>query len=430
MPIEEPALTPRIPHAFRAVMDVLTFSQEPRKEFPSLVDKEWESILRFCELAHLTLPLAERTNGSFPQWVIDRLQRNISDNGARFERVKATYQETSVALDRAGVEYLVLKGFTQSTDYVSNPRLRVQYDLDFYCPQEMIERAQTVLQAIGYRPEMTLDYSRADHQPSLVRKGNWRFQGNDFDPDMPLSIELHFCLWNERTTRITVPEVDNFWGRRTIRSLEGLSFPALSRVDHLGHFALHILRNLLSGDWAVHHVYELASFLNDHANDDEFWQAWKLCHGPKLRALQLIAFAHAKAWFHCQVHDAVEVEMQALPSKLHHWLQCFTGSSLEGMFCPNKDRIWLHAALLESSHEQRKVVWNGLIPSKVRGIHHPATRLNNRRKLPDMHPIPRYVIYLVSRFSAHARVIPRTLLHGLRWWMLQRQFGLPRRVIY
>jgi len=291
----------------------------------------------------------------------------------------------------------------------------------------MIESAQTTLQAIGYRPDTTQDFSKTDHKPGLFRMGNWRWQGNAFDPDMPLSIELHFCFWNEPTTRIGVPEVAKFWDRHIIRSLEEFSFPALSRVDHLGHFALHILRNLLGGDWVVHHVYELASFLNDHANDHEFWRAWELVHSAKLRALQSIAFAHAKAWFHCQPHDAVEAVMQALPSKLKHWLRCFTGSSLEGMFCLNKDRIWLHAALLESSHEQGRAVWNGLIPRKVAGIDHPATRLKkNRTERPRMHPVPSYVIYLISRISVHTRVVLPTLLHGLRWWMSQRQLGQPR----
>src|ERR1700684_3378694 len=45
----------------------------------------------------------------------------------------------------------------------------------------------------------------------------------------------------------------------------------LSPVDHLAYIALHILRNILLGDWIVHHVRELAVFLHSHADDDGFW---------------------------------------------------------------------------------------------------------------------------------------------------------------
>src|SRR5258708_37215177 len=139
---------------------------------------------------------------------------------------------------------MVLKGFAQAPDYVKAPRLRMQSDLDLYCPQHMIQGAQAALQSIGYQPEETLDYSRADHLPSMIRAGDWQWRGNPFDPDMPLSIELHFTLWNESVSFIPVPEVDSFWERRTKRVIDGVVFTAFISVDGLGYLALQILRNL------------------------------------------------------------------------------------------------------------------------------------------------------------------------------------------
>ncbi len=97
----------------------------------------------------------------------------------------------------------------------------------------------------------------------MIRTGDWTWSGNHYDPEMPLRSSCTFRLWNEATSLFSVPGVESFWERRTIRSLEDLSFPCLSPVDHLGYLALHILRNILLRDWVIHHVRELA-LLSSH----------------------------------------------------------------------------------------------------------------------------------------------------------------------
>ena len=194
--------------------------------------------------------------------------------------MKASYKEAADALDHAGIEHIVIKGFAQAPEYVKDARLRAQSDIDLYCPAEKIKSAQIALQSIGYVPNKEVDYSRADHAPTMVRTGNWKWQGNPFDPEMPLSIELHFCLWNEATCLFPIRGVDAFWDRRIKRVVEELSFPSLSPLDQLGYFALHILRNVLPNQWVIHHVRELAVFLHSHATDDAFWKDWSETHDP------------------------------------------------------------------------------------------------------------------------------------------------------
>ena len=180
---------------------------------------------------------------------MDRLKTNLSDNALRFEKIKAIYSEAAGALDRAGVEHIVIKGFTQAPDYVANPRLRSQADFDLYCPPETIERARAALHGIGYVSEQNTRITNSDHGQPLVRFGDWQWRGNRFDPEMPPAIELHFCLWNERTSRLSVPQVKEFWERRTERKIGDLKFPCLSPIDHLGFLTLHILRNLFLHEW-------------------------------------------------------------------------------------------------------------------------------------------------------------------------------------
>lgn len=423
-PIGNGMCAPRIPREVTALIAALQLKGGNPEALKELKKSEWESLLRFSDLAHLTLLLSEVEPVGFPAWVVERLQRNATDNAARFERVKATYREAAAAFDQAGVEYMLLKGFTQAPEYVADARFRMQSDLDFYCPKEMISRAEAALMFIGYQPEQTVDYSRADHLPCMIRRGAWQWRGNAFDPDMPLSIELHFCLWNEDVSWFAVPEVDRFWSRRIWRSLDGLSFPALNPVDHLGHLALHILRNLLSGDWVIHHVHELATFLHAHAEDDRFWKSWKQTHSSSHRALQAIAFFHARAWFSCDIHPAIESEMAAMRRVHRKWLEHFAGSSLEGMFHRNKDYVWLHATLVKSTGKKLVLIRRTIVPSRISTVNTPAVRIRNRQLKESgiENKYLRYAGYLIRRALSHTRDVPTLMWRGLILWFSQCEF--------
>ncbi|HEV2273197.1 MAG TPA: hypothetical protein VGR96_03485, partial [Acidobacteriaceae bacterium] len=191
--------------------------------------------------------------------------------------------------------------------------------------------------------------------------------------------------------------------------------------------ALHILRDLLAGDWIVNHVHELAVFLHHHAEDDEFWKTWMETHSPALRSLEAIAFFHANAWFSCRLPGDVEAEIAALAPDLKQWLRRFSGSSLESMFIANKDRVWLHMALLRSPGERWRILRRVLFPARVPALHTAAASVKNRRsrKTDGLHPLARYFCYFAERTTAHLYLLPVTLCHGLGWWFSRRQPGRP-----
>jgi hypothetical protein len=412
--------TPRIPHEVKSLFIALQLSDPDTSLLKRLSDDEWTSLFAFSKIANLTLPLALLPKDGFPRWVVERLRANLADNALRFDRVKDTYREAAEALERAGVEHMVIKGFTQSPDYVADPRLRLQNDIDILCPSESIEAAHGALTAIGYRPSsIGISYASADHEATLVRDGNWEWRGNSFDPEMPLSIELHFCLWNERVSRIDIPEVDLFWKRRTMREVGGLSFPCLNPADHLGYIALHILRNLFLKDWIVHHVRELAAFLHHRTDDDIFWRQWVESHSPSLRTFEAVAIYLARGWFGCDLHPLVALEIDRLSFARRSWLQRFSHSTVEHMFEWNKDSLWLQLTFLSSRRERWRVLRRNLIPipAAIPTMNSPAVRLRNKRLVPSKGRGIRqqYIAYLISRSVAHIRADWVTLWRGLRW---------------
>jgi hypothetical protein len=408
----------RVPADFLALLPALQLSNADTSQLSDLSDAQWGSLLEFCDIAHLTLVVAQLPSTGFPQWVVERLRINLADNALRFERVKEAYREAAAALELAGVEHIVIKGFTQAPDYVSDPRLRRQGDIDIFCPPEKIEAAQRALQAIGYETlEANVRSPMADHRPTLVRTGNWKWRGNPFDPDMPPDIELHFCLWNERVSRISDPGTRLFWERRTVREVGGLQFSCLSSIDHLAHLVLHIVRNLFLADWIVHHVRELAVFLHSRAEDALFWQEWNKTRSASFGPFAAIAFYHAHAWFGCHLHPLAADEIERLPASRLSWLQYFSGSAIEVMFEKNKDALWLQLGFLSSRREQLRMLTTTLIPSGIPSISSPAIQVRNKRLIrADRRPLwLRYAAYLTARSAAHGRAAVATLWRGFRW---------------
>ncbi len=412
----------RIPFEVRSLISALQLSNPDTLSLQKLTSDEWTSLLAFSDLAHLTLPIARLSNEGFPDWVVERLRTNLADNTLRFERVKATYREAAETLKQAGIEHLVIKGFTQTPGYVADPIFRAQSDIDIFCLPTDINAAYSALQAIGYKPsDIGINRARADHVEALVRLGDWRWKGNPFDPEMPLGIELHFCLWNERASQISIPETEFFWERRTMRTIGGFSFSCLSSIDQLGYLALHILRNLFQGDWIIHHVHELATFLHSHADNDSFWQIWNEKHSPSLRSYEAIAFFYARAWFDCRIHPLAAYEIDKLPATSRSWLNYFSESALDVMFQTNKDSLWLHLGFLSSRSEKWMVIKRRLIPAQIAPIHSLAIKASNRRIVqPGNRPLwLQYITYLLSRTTEHICANLAFFTHFLGWRLFQ-----------
>ncbi len=404
-------------HREHPVEDMLTLNQE-----------QWECLLSFSDLAHLTLPLARKRSLRLPGWVRERLDVNLKDNRERFRRVKNTYLEAEECLRKTNVEYVVIKGFTLSPDFVESPWLRQQSDIDLYCEPESIEVAQAALESIGYQPSTTLDFRRADHSPTLYRLGEWTWRGNAFDPDMPLSLELHHSLWNERVTLLQDKEIQRFFKRRVMRQIEGMEVPTLQDVDILGHQSMHILRNLLVHDTVIHHVYEMAEFLDRKMHDEGFWHRWQTQHSEDLRAKEVIAFELARQCFGCHMPEVAHEVLDSLPREQMSWLKCFGRMPMALPFQENKDAVWLHLSLLRESRHKRTLLRNTFFPNRLPDRRIETVVLSKRtiRSLTRKSMLG-IIVYCCKRLVTYSQLHCRTIYHGVIWRL--RRSVIPNAVI-
>jgi hypothetical protein len=413
-------LMARVPQPLAAALGALQLQGPDTDALRSLDDAGWNELLRLCDSLQLTLPLALRSCKELPVWVRERLARNLADTLRRFASVQTTYREAAAALAHAGVPQLVLKGFTLSPDYVRAPQFRMQGDIDFYTPREYAARAMRALEGIGYEPaNPTEDYRYADHLPTLIRFRGWMRSSNRFDPEMPLALEVHHCLWNGAVFLIQLPEVEEFWTRRINRKLGELSFTALHPVDQLGYFAMHVLRDVFGGFPGMHHTLELATFLHNRVDAAAFWADWQTMHSPHIRQMQAVAFALAVESFSCRLPEAVNEEIQRLPVEQHLWIEMCAGNLLTRAFARNRDGRLLQLLLSRTPEARRQVLWRALSPGTIASPRRVA-RGEEDAASPPPQPKPRlsqYSEYLASRVSLNGAAVLRFVANGLALWL-------------
>ena len=355
-----------MPSIRSSVLDAMSFSGPRPEALRTLSDAEWLALLTNWETARLTLLLRQTCDEALPDWVKSRVDVYLSDTALRFERIKAGYTNVADALACANAEFVVVKGFTLWPGYAEHPRFRPQSDIDLYCPPESIFRARDALSALGYEPCEVCDYHPKDHLPAMAPKTPWEWRGNLFDPEIPVSFELHPNFWNETTMHFCPNGLDQFWSRRGERQLDGIRFPALNPVDNLAFTSLNVLRDLLRGSPTLEQLYGLARFLHTNANNREFWAEWRELHDDSLRSLQAISFRLAFDWFACRMSEIVREEINRLPRAVQIWFQDFGNSLRSSGFRHNKDGLWLHLTLLGSFSDKASVLARRLVSLPIK----------------------------------------------------------------
>jgi len=414
----------KIPTHIARMLSALQFQNPQKATLQGITDPEWRDLFCRWEISRLLIPLRQTCGEVLPDWVRSRIDRNLADNRERFERIKQAYSDFAHASEERGAEHVVIKGFAQWPDLVEHPRLRLQSDIDVYCPPESISKAFDALHDLGYQPDPRLP--RSDHLPAMVPPTPWTWRGNPYDPAIPVSFELHFRFWNERFSGLRPKGLDQFWLRRVERWLDGMHFPALAPVDNVAYSALNLLRDTLFDTMTPHLVYELARFLDTNADNEPFWEAWQQLHDDSLRRLEALSFRLALHCFGCRLSEQVRRQIDQQPTAAKCWFQQFADSPLTASFRPNKDALWLHMSVLESPRDKRAVLLGRLFPTQLPPIqarHIQKTAGSEKASGGAVLKCRRYVAHVAARAGYHLGILPRTVWHGVRWRWSHAELG-------
>jgi MFS family permease len=412
----------------------LKFNDPDSKLLRHTPDSEWKRVLADWHLVRLTLPLRQRWNSDLPLWVRQHIDASLTDNALRFERIKSAYSQAAMALEEARADHVVVKGFSLWPGYTDHPKFRPQSDIDLYCPPESVYRARDALLSLGYTTPH-LNHVPSDHLSTLIPAHAWKWRGKFFDPEIPVSFELHFCWWDSGINRIYPEGLEEFWLRRIARTVDNLYFPGLDPVDNVGYTAINLLRHLLKSFPATEQVYGLARFLHLNAENRPFWQRWQETHHRSLRQLEAISFKLSSEWFGCSLPAEVQEEIQRLPKPVHAWFHHFLESTSSKSFEHRKDGMWLHLNLLDSRRDKFFIFLQRVAPVPIRvptirsvlGVERLAESSKGKNVLPHIadsgRKIFRYTKWLIARGSLHFAPLPVTLWRGVGYQLSRKNLS-------
>jgi hypothetical protein len=413
---------PGVPRPCAAVLGALKFTTVSLEALRCLSADEWKQALDFSDSSQITLLVGNAGRGEVPPPVAERIRRNLEANAVRIEQLQREYFPIARGFEAASVEHVVLKGFAQAPWFLSDLRLRPQYDLDLWCPEHQLGEAQRVLTELGFESITAQGRFPTDHLPPMVRKTGWEWRGDYFDPQLPPVVELHFRLWDEATERFGAPGIEQFWARRVRRQLGDETIPVLHAADQFAFAALHLLRHLLRGNLKALHVYEIAYFLDKRQGDAAFWDEWRELHPAGLRELQTLACCLARKWFGCGLPAAVAGEVERLRPEVRVWFESYAACGVESRFRASKDELWLHLALLPSLKDQLAVVRRRLIPLTLPGRVDSAFVPERQRSLARrLRGAVQHALAAGSRVLYHLRSYGPVLRGAVRWRRLQRE---------
>lgn len=405
----------KAPQHILAALELLQFQTPSADRLTYLSDDERHRFLQWCDARQLSMMLYHLCGSRLPAWIAGTILEKAARYEIRFERLKRELFEVVEALHAAGLEFVMLKGLSHTPALTPDAQMRAQGDIDLWLTGSSVYKAQELLRRLGYAP--LLD-SKSRHLSPMGRPSSWKWRGDIYDPEMPISIELHYELWSERAEYVAVPGLDQFWKRKQVRDFEGHKVNVLCDEDLLGFAALHLLLHVLHGELPLQRAWEIARFLDTHAGDDFFWTSWSNLHPLPLRQLETCIFCLVTCWFSCRSRQEQAADGQHLPVTVKSWLEKFSMAPLVREWAPNKSEIGLHLALIPNGKDRTRILFRRLMPISLPFFADRAiAKLSLLAKLLKFF---RQLRLLTSRLARHLVTFFPTLFDGLRWLWLRK----------
>ena len=337
-------------------------------------DRDWHRTFAWLDdsgLALELLALTERASATdvLPRWVAEDLRVRLTNNRQRLSQMKREFDTLNCALEQAGVEFAVLKGFSLTPAYVPHVDLRSQYDYDYLVAPRSFETAEQVLETTGLRRRNSNEESpsaalfAADAFDCSAQGEEW------YGPRIPRRVELHFRLWAHDREAIHLQTPNDALERKIYATRVGMRFPVLADEDALIFQCLHAFHHILDYWCRPSCFLEIARFLNGRSADKGFWSSIRsrIDGHQHLHEIAAFVFRLASGLFQASIPAGFALDETSRRSRaLDLWvrrygldwcLACFPGSKLS---------LFVHREFVDN-REWSKVLRDRLLP-----VHRPA----------------------------------------------------------
>jgi Uncharacterised nucleotidyltransferase len=422
-----------------AIIGCLQFSGAPY-DFGQLArfsPRDWKQTTGWIDRAGLTLYLVERLRACgatevLPSRALARFEQNLADNRCRVDHLLYETGCINEKLDQAGVQYVVIKGFSLWPEFCSNPYLRTQSDLDYLVARQSLRSAQNVLLELGYEGRRR----RFDVQQFAFERPLGRVP-SQFDSPYKLQttpmVELHVGIWEDMTHHVPLEEPAFVLNNPKLKEWGGLRFPVLSDEDALLLQVLHAFQHMLSCWVKLSWLLEIGRFMEKRWQDSLFWKQFgkRLQGEPQLAEFSTIAFELTANVFSAPMPEVAQHWRQFLRPSARLWLDNYSRRWALGETPPHKSKVFPDSKLslfmsgeyIPDLHARRDTLRHELMPWKIPGKQ-PSAVFAQVKNRPSTRLQALWVdsAFTAQRLSFHASA-------GLRYlWELPRWLNLTRSI--
>ena len=288
-----------------------------------------------------------RLEASIPARVLQRLEKNASDNREKTAQMFAEFVKINLAFRGKNLLYANIKGFSLIPDVCSDPALRLQFDLDFLVAHEDLAQCETILEQhqyviVGTGTNVREFKAGCGHIPSI----------RDMYKAKPQrSIEIH-CADIVPDGRI--PRQSGSLLQTRLRRWSGFEFPALSNCEAFLELALHLFKHLKSEWTRASWILEYVNFVSFHCEDEALWSEVQeqILHQQETRiAVGVATLIADKSFGISSLPELLADVVEELPQAARLWVDRYAGDVLFASFPGTKRYLMLREAL--SSNEKR-----------------------------------------------------------------------------
>jgi hypothetical protein len=396
--------------------------------------RDWERTMGWIDRAGLTLYLLERLRACgatdvLPPPVLARFEQNLADNRCRVDHLLNETGCINEKLDQAGVQYVVIKGFSLWPDFCSNPYLRTQCDLDYLVARRSLSDAQNALLKFGYERRRRSDVKQFAFERPLQRVPS-QFDSPYKVQTTPM-VELHVGIWEDVTHHVPLEEPAFVLNSPQWKEWGGLRFPVLRDEDALLLQVLHAFQHMLSYWSKLSWLLEIGCFMEKRRRDSLFWERFsqRLEGAPRLAEFSTMVLELTAKIFSAPMPEADQQWRRFLRPSARLWLDNYGRNWALGEYPPHKSKVFPDSKLsLFLSEEyipdrgaRRDSLLHGLMPWKIPGKD-PAAVFAPVKNQPGTRLQALWVdsTYTAQRLSFHGCAGLRYLWELPRWRNLTR----------
>jgi hypothetical protein len=224
-------------------------------------ERDWMGTAEWLHTSGMALYFLERAKAlgmedAMPARLLCGLEESQAENRVRTADLFGEFVRVNVQLQRAGVTYVNLKGFTLAGRACADPALRYQHDLDLMVCERDAELCRQAVERLGYGL-------------TAVSGKTWEFKAGAAEM---CSMRDLYRVRRQRSLEVHVAPEQGRLARMQLRAWDGFEFPALADADQLLAQAEHLAKHL-QGEWTrTAWLLEYATAIRSHGEDAGFWR--------------------------------------------------------------------------------------------------------------------------------------------------------------